>query len=224
VLGHGRQWKLAQPRVSTYERVFSMHATLPVSPVGTSLGQAVNGFSKTVPGKVVLAVSASMLVALCAHVSLPLPFTPVPLTLGNFAVLLVGMMLGPAIGFSALALYLAEGAIGLPVFTPQGPGGIAQLFGPSAGYLLSYPLAAAAAGMASQFAGRNLTRFSAAIASGIVATAIILSSGATWLGHLLHLGAPATWHLAVEPFVFGEMAKIIAAAGIFSSTRRWMRS
>ncbi|HWZ51059.1 MAG TPA: biotin transporter BioY [Granulicella sp.] len=201
-----------------------MHATLPVSPASTSLGQAVNGFSKTVPGKIVLAVSASALVALCAHISLPLPFTPVPLTLGNFAVLLVGMMLGPVVGFSALVLYLAEGAAGLPVFTPQGPGGIAQLLGPSAGYLLSYPLAAAAAGMTGRFAGRNLTRFSAALATGIAATAFILISGATWLGHLLHLSAPATWHLAVEPFVFGEMAKISAAAGIFSSTRRWLRS
>src|ERR1700692_1825792 len=119
-----------------------MHATLPVSPASTSLEQAVNGFSKTVPGKIVLAVSASALVALCAHISLPLPFTPVPLTLGNFAVLLVGMMLGPVVGFSPMVLYLAEGAAGLPVFTPQGPGGIAQLLGLSAGYLLSYPLAA----------------------------------------------------------------------------------
>jgi biotin transport system substrate-specific component len=200
-----------------------MHATLPVTPASTSLGQAVNGFSKTVPGKVVLAVSASALVALCAHISLPLPFTPVPLTLGNFAVLLVGMMLGPALGCSALLLYLAEGAAGLPVFTPQGPGGITQLLGPTAGYLFSYPLAAAAAGMAGRLAGRNVTRFFAAITAGIAATAIILTSGATWFGHLLHLGAPATWHLAVEPFVFGEMAKIIAAAGIYSSTRRWLR-
>jgi biotin transport system substrate-specific component len=201
-----------------------MHATLPVTAASPSLGQTVHGLSKTVPGKIVLAVSASALVAVCAHISLPLPFTPVPLTLGNFAVLLVGMMLGPAIGCSALLLYLAEGAVGLPVFTPQGPGGLAQLLhGASAGYLLSYPLAAAAAGMAGRFAGRHVTRFSAAIASGIAATAIILTFGATWLAHMLHLGAPATWHLAVEPFVFGEIAKIIAAAGIYSSTRRWLR-
>ena len=62
-------------------------------------------------------VSASLFVALCARVSVPLPFTPVPLTLQNFAVILVGLLLGSRRGFAALALYLAEGAAGLPVFS-----------------------------------------------------------------------------------------------------------
>src|SRR3954447_5509375 len=93
-----------------------------------------------------IVVAASFFVALCARVSVPLPFTPVPLTLQNFAVLLVGLVLGPVAGFSAMALYLAEGAAGLPVFNPHGAGGVLQLFGPTGGYLLSYPFAAAAAG------------------------------------------------------------------------------
>ena len=89
-----------------------------------------------------MVVAASWFVALCAHVTLPLPFTPVPLTLGNFAVLLVGLMLGSRRGFAALALYLAEGATGIPVFSPTGPGGVAQLVGPTGGYLIAYPLVA----------------------------------------------------------------------------------
>src|SRR5881275_3180142 len=79
--------------------------------------------------QVVLVVSASVLVAICAHISVPLPFTPVPLTLQNLAVLLVGLALGPRLGAAALFLYLLEGAAGLPVFNPFGPGGIAQLLG-----------------------------------------------------------------------------------------------
>src|SRR5881409_1766138 len=87
-------------------------------------------------------VGASMFVALCARITLPLPFTPVPLTLQNFGVLLVGLMLGSRRGFAVLALYLAEGAAGLPVFNPTGPGGIAQLMGPTGGFLMVYPLVA----------------------------------------------------------------------------------
>src|SRR5882724_2191265 len=87
--------------------------------------------------QVAVVVSASLFVAVCARVSVPLPFTPVPLTLSNFAVLLVGLALGSRRGFAALALYLAEGASGLPVFSPAGPGGILQLLGPTGGFLLA---------------------------------------------------------------------------------------
>ena len=66
-----------------------------------------------------IVIAASLFVALCARVSVPLPFTPVPLTLQNFGVLAVGLLLGSRRGFAALALYLLEGAVGLPVFSPS---------------------------------------------------------------------------------------------------------
>src|SRR5579864_6649292 len=97
--------------------------------------------------QIAIVVGASLFVALCARVALPLPFTPVPLTLQNFGVLLVGLALGSRRGFAALALYLAEGAFGAPVFNPTGPGGLAQLLGPTAGYLLAYPVVAGLAGL-----------------------------------------------------------------------------
>src|SRR5256886_14812001 len=81
-----------------------------------------------------LVVGACIFVALGARVTLPLPFTPVPLTMQNFGVLLVGLMLGRRRGFAALTLYLAEGLAGMPVFNPTGPGGLAQLLGPTGGY------------------------------------------------------------------------------------------
>jgi len=76
--------------------------------------------------QVAIVIGASLFVALCARITLPLPFTPVPLTLQNFGVLLVGLILGSRCGFAALALYLAEGVAGMPVFNPTGPGGLAQ--------------------------------------------------------------------------------------------------
>src|SRR5258707_643274 len=92
---------------------------------------------------VALVVGGSLLVALCARITIPIPGTPVPLTVQNFGVLLVGLLLGSRRGFAALVLYLAEGAAGMPVFSPIGPGGIAQLVhGATSGFLLAYPLVA----------------------------------------------------------------------------------
>src|SRR5579875_3667156 len=88
----------------------------------------------------------SLFVAVCAHLSVPLWFTPVPFTLQNFAVLVLGPVLAPGLSAASLVLYLMEGAAGLPVFTPHGPAGLLHLFGPAGGYLLAYPFAAALIG------------------------------------------------------------------------------
>ncbi len=175
-------------------------------------------------GKVFLAVAATVFVAACAHISIPLPFTPVPLTLQNFAVILVGLFLGPVAGFSAMVLYLGEGALGLPVFTPHSAGGLAHLIGPSAGYLFAYPLAAAVAGWTVAALQRVMSRFRAALVASTFASLPIFLLGAFWLSHLLRLGASTTWTLAVAPFIPGEIIKITAAAAIFSSLQRWRQS
>ena len=133
-----------------------MQSTLPSE---LSLTQRTGSLQESLAGKVLLVVGATAFVAACAHISFPLPFTPVPLTLQNFAVLLVGMALGPVAGFSAMVLYLLEGAIGLPVFTPYAAGGVAHLLGASGGFLFSYPLAAAAAGLTVRAVQPLTTRF-----------------------------------------------------------------
>jgi biotin transport system substrate-specific component len=175
-------------------------------------------------GKTLVVIGATAFVAACAHISFPLPFTPVPLTLQNFAVILVGMALGPVAGFSAMMLYLAEGALGLPVFTPTGgPAGIAHLLGPNGGFLFSYPLAAATAGWVVRVMQPITTRFRSALVASIAATLPIFLLGAGWLAYYAHHRASATWTLAVAPFIPGEIVKITAAAGIFSSLQRWRR-
>jgi biotin transport system substrate-specific component len=181
-------------------------------------------FTASLPGKILVAVSATAFVAACAHISFPLPFTPVPLTLQNFAVILVGLTLGPVAGFSAMVLYLVEGAIGLPVFTPMSAGGAAHLIGPNAGYLFAYPLAAAVAGWTVRALQRVTSKFRAGLVASIAASIPIFVLGACWLAYLLHLSSAATWTLAVAPFVPGELIKITAAAGIFSTLQRWRQS
>src|SRR5437762_4917005 len=127
--------------------------------------------------QVALVVGASLFVALCARVTLPLPFTPVPLTLENFGVLLVGLTLGSRRGFAALALYLVEGAVGMPVFNPAGLGGLAQLLGPTGGYLLAYPFVAALAGWIME---RGRKTFARAAIAGLLAEVVLFTSGIAW--------------------------------------------
>lgn len=175
---------------------------------------------ETMAGKACIAVTASVLVALCAHISLPLLFTPVPLTLGNFAVILVGLVLGPRLGFAALVLYLAEGALGLPVFNPGGFGGIAQLLGPTGGYLFAYPFAAAFAGWFVKQAPWMRGRFVSGLIASFCATAIVLSFGLSWLAYSHHLSAQAALIAGLLPFLPGEAVKIVIAAGIFKTLSR----
>jgi biotin transport system substrate-specific component len=198
-----------------------MQSTVPIQ-LGTREG--VHDLRRTLAGKAFLAVGATAFVALCAHISVPLYFTPVPLTLQTLAVILIGLTLGPALGTSAMVLYLAEGAMGLPVFSPHGPGGVAQLLGPTAGYLLSYPLAAAAAGGVVRAVRLGRSQFPAAILGGVAASIFILAIGAGWIAILLHLSLGAAWHVAVAPFLPGELLKITAAAGAYTTLRRWHRS
>ena len=97
--------------------------------------------------RVLAVVLGALIVAAAAQVSIPLPGTPVPMTLQPMAVLLVGGLLGAPLGALSMILYLAMGAAGLPVFTPTVPlVGVARLFGPTGGYLLAYPVAAYAVG------------------------------------------------------------------------------
>jgi biotin transport system substrate-specific component len=175
-------------------------------------------FSQSYAGKATMVVAGSLFVAAASHCIVPLPFTPVPLTMGDLAVLLVGLFLGPRLAFAALALYLAEGAAGLPVFAPSGLPGMAHLLGATGGYLFSYPFAAALVGFLVR-AFRAMPRYGAAAIAACLACVLIMTSGAAWLGFYLHHSAPLTWKLAVLPFLPGQAVKILAAAGIYSAGR-----
>src|ERR1700758_2118116 len=98
--------------------------------------QQIESFAKLRAVDGALVVGGSLLMAACAHVSIPLWFTPVPITLQTFGVIFLALSLGGWRASAALVLYLGEGVSGLPVFSPHGTSGI---FGPTGGYLMSYP-------------------------------------------------------------------------------------
>jgi biotin transport system substrate-specific component len=159
-----------------------------------------------------LAVAGSILVAICAHISMPLFFTPVPLTMQNFAVLLLGLLLEPATVFASMALYLIEGASGLPVFTPHGAGGLLQLLGPSGGFLLAYPLVAAFISLLSRRI--RPVMFTSLAFSAAAGSVVLYVCGAAWFYIVSHLSAATTLKMTVLPFLPGDALKIAAAASI----------
>ena len=168
--------------------------------------------------QVALVVGASLFIALCAHITISLmPLTPVPLTFQNFGVLLVGLLLGSRRGFAALALYLVEGAVGLPVFNPAGPGGLAQLIGPTGGFLMVYPLVAFLAGY---IFDRGAKTFLRAATAGLIAEILLFAGGLTWLYVFTHSLAKAAY-LGLYWFVAAEVIKVMFGAGI---AVRWRRN
>jgi biotin transport system substrate-specific component len=166
--------------------------------------------------QVAIVAGASLFVALCAHITIPLPGTPVPLTVQNFGVLLVGLLLGSKRGFAALALYLAEGAMGMPVFSPVGVGGVAQLFGATGGFLLAYPLVAWLAGYVMEHGRKNFAR---AALGGLIGEVVLFTGGLAWLAVLTHSVTQA-FRWGLYWFVFAEVIKVMMAAGIAT---RWHR-
>jgi biotin transport system substrate-specific component len=183
--------------------------------------------SRTLPGsqersldaarQVALVVGASLFVALCARITIPLmPLTPVPLTVQNLGVLLVGLLLGSRRGFAAMMLYLLEGLGGMPVFNPTGPGGAAQLFGATGGFLLAYPLVAFLAGYVFERGRKSFAR--AAIAS-LLAEIVLFAGGLSWLYVFTHSLAKAAY-LGLYWFVAAEVIKVLLAAGIATRWRR----
>jgi biotin transport system substrate-specific component len=166
--------------------------------------------------QVAITIAASLVIAVCARISLPLPFTPVPLTLANFAVLAVGLLLGSRRGFVAAALYLSYGAAGMPVFSPAGPGGMAHLLGPTGGYLISYPLVAFAAG----FIGSRLSRrFLASAVAAASADILLFAFGVSWIVALTRVSLLQAAAVGMYPFVFAEVIKVMAAAAIATKLR-----
>jgi biotin transport system substrate-specific component len=170
--------------------------------------------------QVVIVIGASLFVALCARVTVPLPFTPVPLTLQNFAVLLVGLTLGSRRGFAALVLYLVEGASGMPVFNPAGVGGTAQLFGLTGGFLMAYPFVAAIAGWIFE---RGKITFARAAVAGLLAEIALFTGGILWLAAYTHSFAQAVV-FGLYWFIFAEVIKIMFAAAIASGWRHFYKA
>lgn len=165
--------------------------------------------------------------AVAAQIAVPLPFSPVPFTFQVLAVVLAGLLLGPRYGALAMGIYLLIGAIGVPVFA-QFSGGLGKIVGPTGGYLVSYPLAAAVAGLAARAArdaGRSRALWTSFLA-GTVALGVIYVLGATWLAVVAQLPPAVAVAQGVLPFVVLDLIKVgiaglvaVAAAPAIAASR-----
>ena len=168
---------------------------------------------------VILAVTGSIALTISAKISIP--FYPVPMTMQTLVVLLIGMAYGWKLGGATILLYLAEGALGLPVFsgTPEKGIGIAYMMGGTGGYLLGFVIAASVAGyLASLGWDRNPLKTILAMLTGNI---VIYVMGLLWLGALFGWDKPILdWGL--KPFLFGDLVKIAIAAALLPACWRWV--
>lgn len=167
---------------------------------------------------VVLAIAGSLLMWVSAKVQVP--FYPVPMTMQTAVAFLIGIAYGPRLGVATIALYLAQGAIGWPVFagTPEKGIGLPYMLGPTGGYLLGFAAAAAITGWVAERSSHWLS-----IGLGVLAaTVAIYVLGAGWLATIVGLDKAIT--AGVVPFLLGDAVKLLlvtalAAAGLRSLRR-----
>jgi biotin transport system substrate-specific component len=158
---------------------------------------------------VLLIAGFSLVIGLCAQIAIPLPFTPVPVTLQTLAVLVAAGLLGSARAAAAVLAYIGEGFAGLPVFS-GGRAGVAHLLGPTGGYLVGFVIAAFLVGLLVE---RGAARSWLATLSALVAgTVLVYVPGVLWLGAFTGMGK--AFSLGVTPFLIGDALKIIVGCGI----------
>jgi biotin transport system substrate-specific component len=162
-----------------------------------------------------LTVIGSLLIWQAAKIQIP--FYPVPMTMGTFAVFVIGMAYGWRLGTATVLLYLAEGLMGLPVFagTPEKGIGLAYMLGGTGGYLVGYVLAAASVGILAE-RGWDKNILTSALAM-LIGNVFIYVPGLLWLG-ILHGWDKPIFQWGLTPFLFGDFTKLALAAVLMSLT------
>jgi biotin transport system substrate-specific component len=166
-------------------------------------------------------ISFIALTAAGAYIRFPLPFTPVPITLQTFFVLLAGALLGRRLGSLSQAGYLLIGIFGLPVFT-GGLFGFARLFGPTGGYLTGFVLAAFVIGKL--LGSDDEAPFVKIVAAMLAGLAILFTLGTIQLAVVMHFSLEKAVALGVLPFIPGDIIKLLAAATIYQRVQKQARS
>ena len=162
-------------------------------------------------GTAAAVVAGAALIAACAQISIPLGFTPVPLTGQTFAVLLVGASLGTLAGTASALLYVAAGALGAPVYADHGHGWHI-VTSASGGYLIGFIAAAALTGALAK--RRWDRRFSSSLGAMLTGNVVIYAFGVAWLAHKLHTGTNTALQDGLYPFIPGDLLKLYLAAAI----------
>lgn len=169
--------------------------------------------------KIVFTALFAALTAVCGFISIPVPGTPIPIVLQNMLVVLTGLMLGPVWGVAATVLFLAAGALGLPVFS-GGTGGFVRLMGPTGGFLYGYALATLAAGLIAQrpkYGARTpVLRLVLATVLGFV---VMYIPGVLHFMRVMDKTFSQTMTLCVVPYIPGDIIKMVVAVLLSSKLR-----
>lgn len=169
--------------------------------------------------KIVFTALFAALTAVCGFISIPVPGTPIPIVLQNMLVVLTGLMLGPVWGVAATVLFLAAGALGLPVFS-GGTGGFARLMGPTGGFLYGYALATLVAGLIAQrpkYGARTpVLRLVLATVLGFV---VMYIPGVLHFMRVMDKTFSQTMALCVVPYIPGDIVKMVVAVLLSSKLR-----
>jgi len=172
--------------------------------------------------RVMLAFAGSWLVAALAQFEIRLPFTPVPITGQTFGVLLVGASLGAGLGAVSMALYLVQGALGLPFFSGGGSGAeFLQLSAVTGGYLWGFVVSAAVVGALAQRRWDRSVRSS--IGEMFLGEVVLYAVAIPWLMQALDVSLAEALELGLAPFVVGDTLKLLAAAGLLPLAWRLVR-
>jgi len=163
----------------------------------------------------VLILGGSLFLALCAQVAIPLPFSPVPVTGQTLGVLLIGMVLGSRRGTLCLLTYLAEGALGLPVFAAGPTIGLARLLGPTGGYLVGFIAAAYVTGRLAELGWDRKPGLT--LLAMIAGNLAIYVPGLIWLAGATSLGVSEVLTAGFVPFIAGDAVKLAIATALVPS-------
>lgn len=169
--------------------------------------------------KIVFTALFAALTAVCGFISIPVPGTPIPIVLQNMLVVLTGLMLGPVWGVAATVLFLAAGALGLPVFS-GGTGGFVRLMGPTGGFLYGYALATLAAGLIAQRPKHGVrTPVLRLVLATVLGFVVMYIPGVLHFMRVMDKTFSQTMTLCVVPYIPGDVIKMVVAVLLSSKLR-----
>ena len=169
----------------------------------------------TMAHKVALVIGGSALLALSAHIKVP--FYPVPVTMQTMLVLLIGMGFGSRLGFATIMAYLAQGAVGLPVFA--GGAGLAYMAGPTGGYLFGFAVAAFVVGtLAEKGWGKSYATMALAMVIGNI---VIYAFGVSYLASIVGSFDKAI-QFGLAPFIYGDLLKVVIATALLPMAWKYL--
>ncbi|MCS4241956.1 biotin transport system substrate-specific component [Rhizobium sp. BIGb0125] len=176
-------------------------------------GRLIDNLEKTLLGKVVLVVVGTLALAIASQISVPM--VPVPITMQTFAVTMIGALYGWRLGGLTVLAWLAEAMVGFPVLA-EFKSGIAPFMGPTAGYLVAFPLMAIFVGFLTE-KGISANRLFAGFSMHLAANLLCLLLGWMWLAQVI--GAEKAWIAGVVPFLIGAVLKSALAATVLKATK-----